>query len=327
MNRPPVRRPIPKRHFLDRSRIKPYPVRHPKPSDWGVGMTVCVAAIGTKDQTSATNEIIVTASDFMISTGSFSADLAAMKTVRIAQRWNAMFAGNDISPGIPILSEVKQALDWDKCSLGEVVAAFQQAYQSQLMAERERRVLATYGLTFPQFLASGLASFGDMGFAELRARIEEITLEIEFLVCGFDQAKKAHIFSICGRDDLGRSAVSIHYHDKPGFYAIGSGQYSALSILYFLGQSEVTKLPATMFNVCAAKFMGERALGVGASTWVEIMEFGKPRLFVEDGIIDDIVRAAWDESGKPRIPHGVLEDIKKAVGELETAELARNAKA
>ena len=43
--------------------------------------------------------------------------------------------------------------------------------------------------------------------------------------------------------------------DKPGFCAIGSGQWAAETILFSLGQSIDNGLEETIYKVCAAKFI------------------------------------------------------------------------
>src|SRR5207253_1354905 len=95
--------------------------------------------------------------------------------------------------------------------------------------------------------------------------------DCEFLVCGFDDGNNPHIVSVTGHDDSDRSAVTIRHHDIPGFHAIGSGQYSALSILYHFQQCSITDLEDSIFNVAAAKFSAETAFGVGEATWLHIL--------------------------------------------------------
>src|SRR4051812_47932119 len=80
------------RHFLDRSRITQYPRRHPKTSDWGTRMTVCIASFEKSTST------IVAACDLLLSYGDIASDNAAEKFRALGQKWMCMFAAQDITP-------------------------------------------------------------------------------------------------------------------------------------------------------------------------------------------------------------------------------------
>src|SRR3954469_11739346 len=80
------------------------------PRDWGIGMTVCVAAIC--DGGTGPSSAIVTASDRLLTWGSFSTSETAMKATRIAPRWLTMIAGEDITLGVEdVIRHTRATLD------------------------------------------------------------------------------------------------------------------------------------------------------------------------------------------------------------------------
>jgi hypothetical protein len=68
------------------------------PADWGVGMTLCVAAVCNERKS------IVAVSDRAVSLGYFSTDAGTIKIEPISVRWMAMFAARDFTP-VPFIIE------------------------------------------------------------------------------------------------------------------------------------------------------------------------------------------------------------------------------
>src|SRR6266566_6040599 len=105
------------------SSIISYPLKHVipcKPSDWGLGMTVCIASLcGGED-------CIIALSDRMLSMPAMSLDDLTAKFRAIGSRWMAMYAGNDVSPVVPIMKAVREVARQPSCqeSLGQIVDSF-----------------------------------------------------------------------------------------------------------------------------------------------------------------------------------------------------------
>ena len=76
----------------------PLPRRTPRlgPEDWGLGMTLCIAAISERDR------CIVTVSDLMLSTDFMSSEAGSMMKSDVIpphHRWIMLFAGDPVQTG------------------------------------------------------------------------------------------------------------------------------------------------------------------------------------------------------------------------------------
>ena len=128
-------------------------------------------------------------------------------------------------------------------------------------------------------------------------------VDCSFLVCGQDEKKIPHIFSI-------ESPGNVSVHDIVGFHAIGSGGFAAMTMLYWLGQKQVLPQAETIFNVYAAKFMAESPGIVGERSYLFIKEFGCIAS-LHPANLDATMRAWWNEKGKPRRDEGIVQEIKR----------------
>jgi hypothetical protein len=103
--------------------------------------------------------------------------------------------------------------------------------------------------------------------------------------------------------------------DVTGFWAIGSGQQQALSSIFFSFKDLDTRpiepsLEGLIYDLCAAKFMAERADGVGEATDLVIQRFGQgPHFYSDDSI--NAIRKIWEEEGRPRQPENIKDRIAK----------------
>jgi hypothetical protein len=233
------------------------PGRKPTPADWGSKMTICIAAI------CAEGEAIVSASDTMLSTSTYSADMMAIKGGRIRNKWFALYSGNDISPCEPILRKAKSLFESRDETLEQITASFKESYRLQLQEKIEDEVLSRYKMDLDSFKEHGFKHLGRDVFNGLCQQIDRKYLDCEFLVFGFDRTNQARIFTVT---DPG----IVTDYSTPGFWAIGSGANSALSTLFFHGFGIFTKLPAAVYHVCEAKFMAESAAGVGKNVKEQI---------------------------------------------------------
>ena len=119
------------------------PRRLSKPSDWGFGVTVCIASA------SHPQRAIVAVADSMITVGhgEITADDAAMKHHVIHQDWFGMFAG-DVGPACPVLRRAARMLESaDTHTIDTVRSAVTSAYEQERMAQAQNAVLGVYGLS------------------------------------------------------------------------------------------------------------------------------------------------------------------------------------
>lgn len=298
-------------------------LRKSKPSDWkGFGMTVCVAGIAEHDG----EKSVVTATDEMVTTGYFGKDKVAMKREFLHLDWEALFAADDVSEVTPILGCVRSLIHEKYSdrfpngyvSLGEISGAFSQGYNKAVGMACEARILQRYGLTMEKFRDDGLRMFGSDVFNRIGRQIEDVSLGVDFLVCGFDGAGEPHLFTV-------GSPGIIKVYDQIGFWAVGSGQQSALSSLFFSGYNRSKDLNEAIYRVCEAKFMAESASGVGASTFVSVRSFPDVIAYIPNGApLAKDIRKAWEREGRPRMPKKIKNVIKNKFGkQMQSARAAR----
>ncbi len=281
----------------------------PKPSDWGIGMSICIAAIAGWSR-------IVLATDQMISAQDFSGDEMTLKIKAIHRNWAMMFASNDISNVGPVFGEVHRGLTAvsEKKTLRAVRRVVLDAYQTQHL-KKVNANLAPLDLALGTFKEQGRQLLGDSIFEQLFWQINQLSLDSQFLVAGYDEERQSpHIFEVSRLAD----PVS---HDVLGFAAIGSGNHSALGSLYFHSYNRMMDLPTAFYHVCEAKFMAESAMGVGKQTSVLLMHRSGEdnKIVVHEaaaGFLEEI-RAKWEAEGKPRLPQSIDPFIKEGMKDAQ----------
>lgn len=237
-----------------------------KPADWGFGMTVCIAAI------TAENEIVA-ASDHMLSMagGDFTAESATLKDRGLNADWTILFAGNDIGVIPGVFRRITSGIGkWEELvDVGVLARVLGEAFQAERLARAVELYLTPNNTTLDELYRSGPKKFGHAGSAVLRERIEHHKLDCEFLVFGFDghslETRAAHLLHLA---DPG----IVKEYDMPGYWAIGTGAYLALSTLAGRQHSFLSRLPTVVYDVCEAKFAAESAFGVGRETFVTITD-------------------------------------------------------
>jgi hypothetical protein len=277
------------------------------PSDWGMGMSVCIVATGGAGE-------LVAASDHMLSmaNGAFTAESAALKGVPISAHWRALFAGDDITPIPSLMRRVDGALRrvegsyWKRdISAGTIALVVGQAYQEERRQRAADHYLSIYGVTLMEFLANSSNLFSDTDSAVLRERIERHQLNCELLVYGYSGAGEYSTSHVMVVSDPG----VVREYDQPGYWAIGSGAYAALSSLAMRKQSVLAPLAHTIYHVCEAKFFAESAIGVGRDTYVTI--HNRARWTALDDSELDAIRKEWERVGKPQVPRKALPRIAR----------------
>jgi hypothetical protein len=272
----------------------PFPIGEgPLSSDWGVGMTLCAAAVANG------GHAIVTVSDVRMTLGFTAGEGKNTKGRQIADRWSVFFAGNDVTQAPLVMDRATDTLrDLKLIDQWAVQSAMQSAIQETVQQKIEASVLSSYGMDLRAFVDKGLRKLGVAAFTEIRHRIEQVDLGSEFLVCGFADREDGdsiehpvpHIQYFHGRG-------SVESYDQIGFWAIGSGAHAALSSLFFHDYNFYWPLRRSIYQMCAAKFMAERS-DLGRETNVLIFLPDKRILSIDA----DKVREIWEREGKPKIP-------------------------
>lgn len=260
-----------------------------------MGVTICIAAMCEGGKT------LLMASDMMITMEWVSGDIKTTKFRPLTRSCYAMFSGSDISPVGQVLSRVQDKL-LDRSArdfpVWDVAKAFTDVYQAHLRTVAANQVLSRYGWDTEAFLKDGLRSLGSESFNEVRRQYEQVKLDCEFLVCGFDSSQKGFIFKVSN------PGVSKDFSEL-GFWAIGSGEYIALTNLMNHQHMESQPLELAMYAVCEAKFSAEAAEGVSRNTAFLAWRPGQGEAFILFGKDLEPVRQAWRDRGKARDPEGI----------------------
>lgn len=237
---------------------KPWPwstIREPRPEDWQIGMTVCVAVENRIES------YLVVVSDMKVSTTDMSADFASIKVRSIGSRWVVTFSGSDMTPVMPIIRKAKRLLTRGE-SVIEIERAFVDAYKSYIQELAEANVLSPIGYTLEEFKKHGLEQLGQEQFSRHLYELEQQKTDAQFLVAGYDDSDPmAHIFTVS-------YPGVVNNYSTLGLWAIGSGQTNALGSLFNadIKTALYSTMPETIYRACEAKFNAENAEGVGKET-------------------------------------------------------------
>lgn len=219
-----------------------------------------------------------------------------------------MFAG-DVSKATALYNKIDKDRFSKTDDIKSIVNACRRAYWELNSEDATAHVLGPLNLTLDEFLDDGVSKFPESVFDRLVADIQNYQIAREtdepclLLTAGFEAPENAHIFSIS-------SASEVHHAGRIGFAAIGSGAPSALADLYFHEYNSMLPLEEAMYRVLSAKFMSERASGVGQSTLVMLMRHGTPAL-IPDGDQIEAIRDMWDQEGCARLPEHYRERVKE----------------
>jgi hypothetical protein len=151
--------------------------------------------------------------------------------------------------------------------------------------------------------------FNAFEFTDLNRRINEVDLQCEFLMVGFDSQPKAHLFTVC-------NPCVVQHHDQMGYWAIGSGSSLALASLIAYPHPMVSSIPMTVYAVCTAKFLSEAATDVGQNTIGFVFEAkGEPIVFGDP--ITSGIRKIWEKEGRPATPRDIEERVQQIMSQDE----------
>lgn len=214
-------------------------------------MTVCVATFAAKSQA------IVMISDKALSFGDMVSDANICKMSQIGDSsWHALISG-EISLGDEIIMEsaaelTKKLSDADSMAtmMRLVSKAYSDVYQRHLTARTLTSKLLTREDVFNR--ARKLIPVPDALLKEIAEDRKKFEKEwgCSLIVCGFDAANRANIFSVVQPGE----ALS---ENKTGFAATGVGANAAIGRLLFLETSRDNPLDQVIFEAFDAKVQAE----------------------------------------------------------------------
>jgi len=250
-------------------------------------MTCCVACICDNGKT------IVSVADRMVGVGFIESELDISKMLELHNGWRVLLSGDDITPVFDIIDYAKEYLqknkvaDADFITLQLAMDAVREGHEKKRIEDAESLFLKPTGWDIASFNVGGhiLPDYG-----ELKSKINEYSLSIELMVTGFSEGH-GYIFSLSG---TGEQRGLIQRHDIPGFYAIGSGAYGALFMLYYREMSFREKAREAAYYTMEAKLFGEQAGGVGEGTDMYVSTAdGKSIPLDEDKTIEEKLVKVW----------------------------------
>jgi hypothetical protein len=285
-----------------------------RPADWGFNVSVGIVIICDDYHG------LVCISDGKATFSDFSADHAAVKTKRIYRRWWVVYAGDDVEYAPGIIGEATAALgDDDKNppkTSKQVVTALNDAYWTLIHSQIESRVLRKQKFSVDTFRETGSKKCTATIYNNLCAKIDKVEISLQFLVYGFDNNDRAHIFLVDGKEEP-------KCYDSIGVWAIGSGAHAALSSLAFhIDRQELNKFGMSIeraaYFACEAKFMAESSGHVGRDAATLTMHRAsdpceKVRFLLATQISK--IKEIWKNDGAPRIPVAITEQVSVLIRE------------
>jgi hypothetical protein len=266
-------------------------LKEPRPADWGIGMTVCIA-VGCEFLSNAPRIIMV--SDTQVAMGVTSSH--ALKARRLSEQWSVMIAGDDVSYAEDVIAlAVETCAGRASRNLADAAFSTTKAYQSVRREQIEQELLSSYNLTIEEFLGKSPDFPTPTKRQSLLDEIDHFDLGCEFLIAGFgDNRESPQIFQVKhpGRY-VSRSLV--------GYWAIGSGSINAITYLARREQRVSRDFETSLYNAIAAKKLAEKADGVGEDTIVYVVQYGvKGVAWQEQEQVEEIVTMWRDEESLVR---------------------------
>jgi 20S proteasome alpha/beta subunit len=283
----------------------------PRAAELGFNMSVCIAILCEERKT------IVTVSDLKVNFGDFSAEGIVVKDIPFCAGNSILLAGDDMEYAAPILDRAKQIIGAGYKPPNEVADAIDEAFRDQLQKQIENRVLRKRGFTAATFLDKGKQKCTPTVYLALCNRIEQVSIKLKFLVCGFDENKIGHIYLVDGENAPAN-------YDSVGMWAIGSGAHAALSTLaYFANRLDITVNKsageATYFGM-TAKYMAESSDQVGKKEpFVCVVDASRKGKYINYRDLVKI-RQLWEQDGAPRVPDNLIEFMKPLLNTLQEAK-------
>lgn len=198
-----------------------------------------------------------------------------------------------------------------------MASAIASAYKEELKEEAEARVLGKFGLTVEHFLETGLAKFGEHAYHDLLRCIRDIEFDVEFLIAGFNAIKVPQLLSIS-------NPGIVRDHTRLGYSAIGIGGYIAMMSISSHGFTSHRTVEEAVYHSLEAKFMAERAPGVGNGSTLMLQWPGRVEFLSDEAIAE--TRCLWLGWGKAHVPKRALRSIEKNVRRLRPQLASRKSR-
>lgn len=255
------------------------------PADWGIGMTVCIAAVAEMDT-------LIMVMDQMLTTGAIATDIRYVKGTRVHPRWFAM-AADDTQHVPAILDDVRNLLAKRKGAptVKTVTDIFLKVYVEHRLRICEQRILKPLSLDLPTFKTM-ISTNDNETLRKLADKLNAVEFNVQFIVSGFDHLGSPRIFTILPPGEEGG-----RYEDI-GFWSIGSGSGSAVDNLLNRGFAPGIALTGALYEVAESKFLAEKSLGVGARTTIVLMRPDETIAIINRERADSI-KAIWANEGQP----------------------------
>ena len=149
-------------------------------------------------------------------------------------------------------------------------------------------------------------------YNNLCAKIDKVEISLKFLLYGFSEDGKAHLYEVDGSERP-------KCYDAIGFWAIGSGAHAALSSLAFhVDRKELSKFWSTLeeavYFASEAKFMAESSGLVGREMAILAIHKSTERnavLLLEEEIAE--VKRIWNAEGAPRVPSEIRKKMMAVI--------------
>ena len=133
-----------------------------------------------------------------------------------------------------------------------------------------------------EFKTNGNRSMPDSIYRDIDFSLQQYELPVTLLVAGFEIAGAGCMFSVTSPGVANR-------HDVPGFYAIGSGNYGALHMMFIRELGPKVPLAKAIYYTFEAKYHGELASGVGVKTDMYVLRAGQEARKVKEESEDRLV--------------------------------------
>ena len=240
-------------------------------------MTVCIAAIGTKDG----KEYVVAASDKMLTNsligGSFEHPTQKYKIIN--GKHIAMLAGNPL-----LFTELVSESALPKSSLKKIANDIKSSMKAKRLSHIEEEILGPFSL---EKGVIGKVLEGEVPNRFMDSILDSIAkyrLDTLITLAGLENGK-GQVLLI--------SETGVHDFTEIGFNTIGSGDVEATNTLLFQQQHRGTPLMETIYNVYKAKKNAEVADGVGKLTDIiviganEIKEIDEEKIKILNKVYED----------------------------------------
>lgn len=266
-------------------------------------VTVCIAAVYEASG-------IIGASDRMLTAGDIQFEPSVPKIRFWTNSIASMLAG-DANLQAEIIAEVwpktkdliQQGTTWLRVK--DVAELYKRECDKAIRGMAERRILAPYGITLPEFMSRQTEFSGDF--------VRDIGTElmnyegplVQTIIAGCDD-DGPHIYTV--------DNDSIQCHDSVGFAAIGAGQAHANSQMMAFGHTFRHSLADTLRAVFFSKKRAEIAPGVGPYTDMMVVIGTGGLSMIADNVQAELEkRYAEEERRQTKVANTTREKIGKFV--------------